>query len=88
MIVYFTLQGSNTDFGIKIEECDPSECTVGTNIDENNYPFPKWILAILIILLILVVLYGVWYLMRCYRKKETIEDVESGLISKYKNIQG
>ena len=86
--VYFTLQGSNTNFGIKIEDCDPKECQVGTNINVNDYPFPQWLLAILIILCILVVLFGIWYLMRCYRKKDTIDDVEAGLTTKYQNIKG
>ena len=81
--VYFTLQGSNSNFGIKIEDCDPTECQIGTNINENDFPFPQWLLAILIILAIFVFLFIAWYLMRCYRKIETIEDVESGLTSKY-----
>jgi hypothetical protein len=86
-IVYFTLQGSNSDFGIKIEDCDPAECKVGTNINDNDYPFPQWLLAILIILTVMVALFGIWYLLRCYRKKESIEDVEAGINSKYRNIE-
>jgi hypothetical protein len=86
--VYFTLQGANSNFGIKIEDCDPNECQVGTNIDENNFPFPQWALAILIILAIIVFLFVTWYLMRCFRKKDTIDDVEAGLTSKYQNIKG
>ena len=87
-IVYFALQGSNSDFGIKIEDCDPIECQVGTNINTNDYPFSRTLLAFLIIISIMVLLFGAWYLMRCYRKKEGVDDVESGINSKYQNIKG
>lgn len=90
--VYLTLQGSNTNFGIKVEDCDPQDtvnCSVGTNIDVNDYPFPQWLLAILIIMSIVIVLFVIWYLMKCFRKKEnSIEDVEAGINTKYQNIKG
>lgn len=85
-IVYITLVGSNSDFGVKIEECDPEVCLVGTNYNENNYPFPKWILALLIIVGSLVLLVGIWYVCKNYRKKDYQEDLEQGF-SKYNSIK-
>lgn len=84
--VYFALVGANSDFGLKIEECDPKDCPVGSNIDENHYPFPKWIIVILIIIASLLSLYFIWYLVRCYRKKDSEDDIEQGF-SQYKNIK-
>ena len=45
-------------------------------------------LSAYIIIAILIVLFGVWYLMRCYRKKDTVDDVEAGIgNTKYQNIR-
>lgn len=84
--VYITLVGSNSDFGVKIEECDPAVCAVGTNSNENDYPFPKWIIVLLIIIGSLVLLFGIWYVCKNYRKKDYQEDLEQGF-SKYNTIK-
>jgi len=84
--VYITLVGSNSNFGVKIEECDPKICPVGTNYNENNYPFPKWILVLLIIIGSLVLLVGIWYVCKNYRKKDSQGDLEQGF-SKYNSIK-
>jgi hypothetical protein len=84
--VYIKLIGSNSDFGVKIEECDPSLCPVGTNYQENNYPFPKWIIFLLIIFGTIIILGTIWYFVKNYRKKDLNDDIEHGF-SKYTTIQ-
>jgi len=84
-IVYITLIGSNDDFGLKVEECDPDKCSVGTNYNDNDYPFPKWIIVLLILLGSLFVLFGIWYVGKNYRKNAPRDDLEHGY-SNYMNI--
>ena len=84
--VYITLIGANSDFGLKIEDCDPKDCPLGTNLEENKFQLSQWVLAVLILLICLLALYFVWYLMRCYRKRQSEDDIDKVFATKYSNI--